>query len=307
MIGREMILTYRSNQFAQFTMSERKVLNKYFPPDFDPDLIPKGRVGSFGGYKVRLMMPMSVRCDMCKQYIYKGKKFNAKKETVRNEEYLGIEIFRFYVRCPTCSSEITFKTDPQNADYICEHGATRNFESWREEKIANDEISYRKQFEEMMDPMKALENKTYDSKREIDILEKLDEIQTRNALHERADADDVFAKIQESRNSALQQQRDLKKKEEESDDVLARSVFRDSEGVAVKRLLDHELEADKRPSVFHSKSTNSQKEQNVFKKPKQPPVALIKKKTTDRKPGQAPTTSLAGIANYGSDSDESDV
>lgn len=78
----------------------------------------------------------------------KGKKFNAKKETAKGEEYYGIKIFRFYIvrsfpiplpasnpltlstlqKCTRCSAEITFKTDPKNADYICEHGAKRNFE-----------------------------------------------------------------------------------------------------------------------------------------------------------------------------------
>ena len=82
--------------------------------------------------------------------IDKGKKFNARKETASGEEYYGIKLFRFYIVCPThlqsvspcadygarvqkctlCSSEITFKTDPKNADYTCEHGATRNFENW---------------------------------------------------------------------------------------------------------------------------------------------------------------------------------
>ena len=38
-----------------------------------------------------------------------------------------------------CSAEITFKTDPKNTDYAVEHGASRNFEPWREEKAVEEE------------------------------------------------------------------------------------------------------------------------------------------------------------------------
>lgn len=41
--------------------------------------------------------------------MYKGRKFNARKETAIGETYLGIQIYRFYIRCPKCLSEITFK------------------------------------------------------------------------------------------------------------------------------------------------------------------------------------------------------
>lgn len=47
------------------------------------------------------------------------------QETVTEENYLGIEIFRFYIRCPKCHQEITFKTDPENADYVAENGISR--------------------------------------------------------------------------------------------------------------------------------------------------------------------------------------
>lgn len=49
------------------------------------------------------------RCKTCGEYIYKGKKFNARKETVQNEVYLGLPIFRFYIKCIRCLAEITFK------------------------------------------------------------------------------------------------------------------------------------------------------------------------------------------------------
>jgi hypothetical protein len=61
-----------------------------------------------------------------------GTKFNSRKEDAEGENYLGIQIFRFYFRCSKCSAEITMKTDPQNSDYTVEHGASRNYEPWRD-------------------------------------------------------------------------------------------------------------------------------------------------------------------------------
>jgi hypothetical protein len=171
------------------------------------------------------MAPFSMRCTNCHDYIYKGKKFNARKETT-NEEYLSIKIFRFYIRCPRCAAEITFKTDPKNTDYVCENGALRNFEPWREERIANEEHQTKKQKEEEHDPMKALENRTAESKREMDVLDSLDEIRTMNARNERVTIESALERVR--------QMADRERKEEhsrdptaltEEDEALVASVF----------------------------------------------------------------------------------
>jgi hypothetical protein len=91
------------------------VLNKYFPPDFDPAKLPKGKRRESNEMKVRMMLPMSVRCKTCGTFMYKGTKFNTRKEDVLNENYLGIQIFRFYYRCKKCAAEFCMKTDPKNA------------------------------------------------------------------------------------------------------------------------------------------------------------------------------------------------
>ena len=90
-------------------MGERKVLNKYYPPDFDPAAVPRLKITKDRQYKVRLMAPFHMRCVNCGNFIYKGTKFNAVKETAKGEDYLGLMIFRFYIRCPRCCGEITFK------------------------------------------------------------------------------------------------------------------------------------------------------------------------------------------------------
>lgn len=174
-------------------MSERKVLTKYYPPDFDPSKLEKRKKGpkQVGPKQqtVRLMAPFSMKCTSCGEYIYKGRKFNARKETTE-EKYLSVTIFRFYIRCTRCSAEITFKTDPKRMDYECERGARRNFEMWRQPGVqqveTEEEMLERvRQQEEDRDPMKELEQKTHDAKTEMAIADKLDEIRTANAQRER--------------------------------------------------------------------------------------------------------------------------
>ena len=112
-------------------MSERKVLNKYYPPDFDPTKLPKLNRERNKQFVIRIMAPFSMQCKTCGEYIYKGRKFNSRMETAEGEDYLGLRIYRFHIRCTKCIAVITFKTDPENTDYLMEHGATRLFEAWK--------------------------------------------------------------------------------------------------------------------------------------------------------------------------------
>ena len=195
-------------------MGERKVINKYIPADFDPSLIPRGKKLSSkdGTVPVRMMLPFSMQCDTCHTFLYRGRKFNSKKEPVQGSagKYLGIQRFRFYIKCSHCSRPISFLTDPQNADYEMETGATRNFELHRntkkevdednpgpgsgthnnpgEEEDDNDDGGGKPSKEQQQqDPMKALENRVLESQREMADLDNLEEIKAMNAQHSRMD------------------------------------------------------------------------------------------------------------------------
>ena len=77
--------------------------------------------------------------------------------------------------------EIAMKTDPKNADYVVEAGAKRNFEPWREKDEAQAAADEQQEREEEGNNMKALENRTLESKREMDIMAALDEMRSLNA------------------------------------------------------------------------------------------------------------------------------
>ena len=208
-------------------MSERKVLSKYYPPDFDPSKITRQRGPKNAGPKlqtVRLMAPFSMKCTHCGEFIYKGRKFNARKETT-DQKYYNIAIFRFYIRCTRCSGEITFKTDPKNMDYECERGAKRNFEPWREAKLAEETEEERldriEREDAERDAMKELETKVLDAKTEMAIADALDEIRSRNARIEKADRDGVPTVLAPPADDA-----DARRQQQDADDAeAARRAF----------------------------------------------------------------------------------
>ncbi|KAL8392751.1 hypothetical protein RB595_002805 [Gaeumannomyces hyphopodioides] len=198
-------------------MSERKVLSKYYPADFDPNALTRRRGPKQKGPKVqvvRLMAPFGMRCTSCGEYIYRGRKFNARKETNPEERYLGIQIHRFYIKCTRCSTQISFRTDPANQDYVCERGAKRNTDPWKRglgdgadgapddetDEARLDRLEQEHAEEEERNAMAELEAKTVDAKREMAVADALDELRTRNARIARADPADAEALVAEDRD-----------------------------------------------------------------------------------------------------------
>ena len=180
-------------------MAERKVLNKYYPSDFDPDklrTIEKKNTRKI--CNVRMMLPMTMKCYTCGHYTYIGTKCNMKVEPVQDEDYLGITLYRFYYRCSNCYSQITFKTDPKNNDYTAEIGASRNHEPWKDIMLAEEEYKNNKKLEMKDDAMKNLEYRTYDSKREMDILEATDQVKELNRREAHIDFNYLIKKVRES-------------------------------------------------------------------------------------------------------------
>ncbi len=183
------------------------------------------------------MAPFSMKCTSCGEYIYHGRKFNARKETT-DEKYYSISIYRFYIRCTRCSGEITFKTDPKGMDYTCERGATRNFEVWRSNKgdgkdaeTEEERLDRLEREEEERNAMVELETKTLDAKREMAIADALDEIRTRNARNERV------GKGEEGLIVGVKDLRDEERERiEREDEEAARRAFMSETGDKVRRL-----------------------------------------------------------------------
>lgn len=158
---------------------------------------------------------------------------DARVEHVRFATELRALGRRFFIKCTRCASEIVFRTDPQNADYHMEHGATRgnpsllacclwppsssspfpspccatsldasgrhdgvsiglfcddllpsgerdwggagNYEVWNDRREQEEGAIQEREEEESGDAMKTLENRTMDSKIEMDILDSLDD------------------------------------------------------------------------------------------------------------------------------------
>lgn len=247
-------------------MAERKVLIKYYPPNFDPDRLIKNKRPKDKQDNVRMMLPMSLRCSTCGNYLYIGTKFNMRKETCLDEDYLGIRIYRFYLKCTQCYAEITFKTDPKNSDYVVEHGGVRNYEPWRDVQAAEEALKELKENEEEGNAMKFLENKTYDSKREMDILDALDEIKHLNQKKAQVSYEELINKIVEKTEKNGEGPKESSK-EDKMQDILE---FR-------KRKLE-EIDNLQGEESFNLKKEKILMENQEIPNKKKRPIHLVKKK-----------------------------
>ncbi|KAK2197534.1 Saf4-Yju2 protein [Babesia duncani] len=186
-------------------MAERKVLNKYIPPDFDPEAFNRFRDvlrnDGFGknrttfarrlkgginsrGLSIRMMFPFTFRCASCGDFTYVGTKFNSRVQRLYNEDYLGIEKWRFFAKCPHCGHQIVFKTDPQHGDYLLESGGTRTYDADRDARLASETVQNLEDEEaEQLANAERLAVKAREAHKEFEDLERLAEIKRRNLRH----------------------------------------------------------------------------------------------------------------------------
>ncbi|KAK3432624.1 hypothetical protein EUGRSUZ_D00136 [Eucalyptus grandis] len=99
-------------------------------PDHDLSRLPVRRPRNRRPTKVRIMLPISVRCDACGNSIDKGSEFSSRKEEVAvagagEVGVFGDPEFRFYFGYTGCSAELAINNDQRNSYCIVESGGTR--------------------------------------------------------------------------------------------------------------------------------------------------------------------------------------
>ncbi|SCU92258.1 LAFA_0F09120g1_1 [Lachancea sp. 'fantastica'] len=128
-------------------MSERKVINKYYPPNFNPleaeeaarKLSKKLKTMNKDSTTIRLMTPFSMRCLKCSEFIPRSRKFNGKKELLPERYLETIKKYRLSIKCPRCNNMISFRTDPKSGDYVMEIGGVKNFVADADSSRASNE------------------------------------------------------------------------------------------------------------------------------------------------------------------------
>lgn len=157
-------------------MGERKGVNKYYPPDFDPS---KGSLNSWLGTHplrdrarklhkgilvIRFEMPYNIWCGGCNNHIGMGVRYNAEKSKVGN--YYTTPIYKFRMKCHLCDNHFEIQTDPKNHDYVILEGARRKEQRWdphENEQIVPEDKTTQKKL--ATDPMYKLEHGSDDKQR----------------------------------------------------------------------------------------------------------------------------------------------
>ncbi|XP_064095836.1 coiled-coil domain-containing protein 130 homolog isoform X1 [Macrobrachium nipponense] len=174
-------------------MGERKGVNKYYPPDYDPR---KGGLNKFQGTHalrerarklhmgiliIRFEMPYNIWCDGCENHIGTGVRYNAEKKKVGM--YYSTPIYQFRMKCHLCDNHFEIKTDPANLDYEIVSGARRQERRWdptdNEQIVPEDKEVTRKMAADAMFKLEHGVDDKKKSKANHASIEQLEEFQTR--------------------------------------------------------------------------------------------------------------------------------
>ncbi|XP_051978119.1 probable splicing factor YJU2B [Xyrauchen texanus] len=207
-------------------MGERKGVNKYYPPDFDPakhgsingywkthPLRERARKLSQGILIIRFEMPYNIWCDGCKNHIGMGVRYNAEKKKVGN--YYTTPIYRFRMKCHLCVNYIEMQTDPATCDYVIVSGAQRKEERWdmaENEQILTTEHSEKEKLE--TDPMYKLDHGGKDKEKLRAAIPSLTELQE----HQSGWKDDF--QINSTLRRKFRNEKKVKAEEEEKDNAV---------------------------------------------------------------------------------------
>eukprot|EP00163_Fabomonas_tropica_P012380 TRINITY_DN23656_c0_g1_i1.p1 TRINITY_DN23656_c0_g1~~TRINITY_DN23656_c0_g1_i1.p1 ORF type:complete len:315 (+),score=45.30 TRINITY_DN23656_c0_g1_i1:128-1072(+) len=161
-------------------MSDRKAVNKYYPPDWRPEhgsintyhnshpLRDRARkLKSEGILVVRFETPWNMWCLGCDEHIGKGVRYNAQKK--KAGKYHTTTIWSFRMKCHLCPQWFEIQNDPANTDFKIISGCRRKVETWEAGpaegtiKLADEEEK-----QKLEDPMYRLEHGEADKKRAAD-------------------------------------------------------------------------------------------------------------------------------------------
>lgn len=148
--------------------------------------------------------------------------------------------------------------------------------------------------------MKALENRTIDSKREMDILDALDEIRLRNARSERLKVDQILRRFSDKDKEEIEERL---KQEAAKDEEEAIKAFQSADGERVRKLADDEKEPDVLSLVSKSFKKPSFKPAEIPKRKVQEELGVAVKRKKDN--NDTPASALSMLSNY-DDSEDSE-
>nr|CAG4641199.1 EOG090X0DK6 [Eulimnadia texana] len=172
---------------------ERKGVNKYYPPDWRPEmgsinkyhgthaLRERARKLHMGILIIRFEMPYNIWCEGCKNHIGMGVRYNAEKKKVGM--YYSTPIYQFRMKCHLCNNHFEMKTDPANLDYVIVSGARRQEKRWdptQNEQVVPEEKSVSQKL--ATDAMFKLEHEEKDvskAKKAVPVLDQLGDLQER--------------------------------------------------------------------------------------------------------------------------------